>query len=65
MVIKEILSRNLTFQMFVLFDQCKSLKHYEKCFLFRLKSSFLSRDIEGFSLDFWSYGQKDLIRSIR
>ena len=43
----------------------KFFKNYEKCFLFRYKSSFRSQDIEIFVLIFWSCRQNGLIRKLR
>ena len=43
----------------------KPFKNDEKCFLFHLKSSFRSRDIWIFVLNFWSCRENGLIRKIR
>ena len=47
------------------FGNRKRLKNNEKCFLFQLKSSFRSQDIQMFVLTFWSCGKNGLIRKIR
>ena len=44
------------------FGNWKSFKNDEKCFVFRLKISFLSQDIEIFVLTFRSYRKSSLIR---
>ena len=43
----------------------KPFKNFEKCFLFHLKSSFRSQDIEIFVLTFWSCRRSGLFRKIR
>ena len=45
--------------------QWKSFKNDEKCFLFYLKSSFRSQDIQIFVWTFWSCRKCGLIRKIR
>ena len=39
--------------------------HHEKCFLFHLKSSFRSQDIQIFVLTFWACRKNGLIRKIK
>ena len=50
---------------FFYLHQWKPFKSDEKCFLFRLKSSFCSQDFEIFVLTFWSCRKIGFIRKIR
>ena len=50
---------------FVLFASIKTLKNDEECFLFHLKSSFLSSDIQILVLTFSAMWENDLIRKLR
>ena len=43
----------------------RPFRNDEKCFLFHLKNSFRSQDIEIYALTFWSRRKKGLIRNIR
>ena len=47
------------------FVHWKPFKNYEKWFLFHLKSSFCSQDIQVFVMTFWPCMRKGLIRKIR
>ena len=47
------------------FFDWKPFKNDENCFLFRLKSSFRSQDIEVFVTTFWSCRKNGLIKKIR
>ena len=48
-----------------LFASMIALQNDEKCFLFDLKSSFRSQDIQIFVLTFWACKTNGLIRKIR
>ena len=49
----------------LLFASMTAFKNDEKCFLFHLKSSFRSQDIQTFVLTLWLCRKKGLIRKIR
>ena len=54
-----------TFKKIGFLLQWKLFKNNEKCFLFHLKSSFHSHDIQMFVLTFWSCRKNSLIKKIK
>ena len=52
-------------QFEAIFGNWKPFKNDQKCFLFQLKSSFLSQDIKVFALIFWSRIKKAWLKRLR